>query len=315
MRRCWWCCLLLMPNLLWANTDLVTAIDGVRSACGGISDDLAHLKTMAGINTAVTSVGTVAGGVALGTVISKVKVDETAAELERELAELRQAAQNQKLNPSDAQYLRNLISKIPLRKADVASEQQIQSKEAQLAQLEQKSKTLGNVRTGTLAASTATNIAGAVIAGTNTTKHTGLAEQIDACVAAVKVLSDARMQARIAKTDSDELLDKAQRIVRACDEFSVLDISAIDKRATGATVSSGVGAGLGLVGTITSAKANSNKVRQGDVEKEKGLNTVSNVLAGGATAASVTATVFNATQIAAIKRAVSVADNCAKELQ
>ena len=42
---------------------------------------------MAGINTAVTAVGTVAGGVALGTGIAKANVDVRAEELEAELQE------------------------------------------------------------------------------------------------------------------------------------------------------------------------------------------------------------------------------------
>ena len=44
--------------------------------------------------------------------------------------------------------------------------------------------------------------------------------------------------------------------------------------------------------------------------KEKNLNTAANVLAGGTTAASLSGTIFNATQISAIKRAATVADEC-----
>ena len=60
--------------------------------------------------------------------------------------------------------------------------------------------------------------------------------------------------------------------------------------------------------------ANSDSVREDNSEsgkkKEKNLNTASNILAGGTTVASGVATVFNATQIKAIKRAASVADEC-----
>ena len=67
----------------------------------------------------------------------------------------------------------------------------------------------------------------------------------------------------------------------------------------------------GLAGTITSASANSDGVRNGDdTQREKKLNTAANVLAGGTTAASLSATIFNATQISAIKRAATVADEC-----
>ena len=56
-------------------------------------------------------------------------------------------------------------------------------------------------------------------------------------------------------------------------------------------------------------------MRKGDSQKEKNLNTASNVLAGGTTVASGVAVVFNATQIGAIKRAANVADECEEALR
>ena len=83
--------------------------------------------------------------------------------------------------------------------------------------------------------------------------------------------------------------------------------------------SSIVGAGTGVVGTITSALANSDKIRNDDSErgqqKEKNLNTSANVLAVGSTVASATATVFNATQIKAIKDVAKVASQCSEVLK
>ena len=66
---------------------------------------------------------------------------------------------------------------------------------------------------------------------------------------------------------------------------------------------------------MTSASANSQSVRDGDVAREKNLNTAANVLAGGTTVASGVATVFNATQINAIKRATTVAEACERALK
>ena len=81
-----------------------------------------------------------------------------------------------------------------------------------------------------------------------------------------------------------------------------------------------VGATTGLTGTITSATANSDSIRnQGEggirTDKEKKLNNVSNLLAGASTVASATATVFNATQIKAIKKVAEVAAKCTETLQ
>ena len=259
---------------------------------------------MAGIATAVTGVGTVAGGVALGTGIAKTNVDKEIVELEQQLAKL-DADRNLETITISATNLQNELNQYQASIQTLSkSELQEQKSEA-----EQKSKILGNIRTGTLATSTVANIAGAVMSGTNKVKG-DLKQRIDECLISVKTLSNVRMQARIDGSANDAELARAENIIRACDAWTTVDVSSINKRSTGATVSSGIGAGLGLAGTITSASANSEGVRDGDADKEKKLNTAANVLAGGTTVASLSATIFNATQISAIKRAATVANEC-----
>lgn len=294
----------LMVGVAHANTDLAAAIENVRTTCGNISAELTDMKKMAGITTAVTGVGTVAGGVALGTGLAKTNVDKEIAELEQQLAKL-DADRNLQTITISATNLQNELNQYQASIQTLSkSELQEQKSEA-----EQKSKNLGNIRTGTLATSTVANIAGAVMSGTNRVKG-DLKQQIDECLASVKTLSNVRMQAHISKTVTDADLARAENIIRACDAWTTVDVSSINNRSTGATVSAGIGAGLGLAGTITSASANSKDIRDGDADKEKKLNTAANVLAGGTTAASLSATIFNATQISAIKRAATVADEC-----
>ena len=295
----------LMVGVAHANSDLSAAIENVRITCGNISTELTDMKKMAGIATAVTGVGTVAGGVALGTGLAKTNADKEIADLEQQLARL-DADRNLQTITISATNLQNELDQYQASIQTLSkSELQEQKSEA-----EQKSKNLGNIRTGTLAVATATNIAGAVMSGTNRVKG-NLKQQIDECLASVKTLSNVRMQARISKTVTDADLARAENIVRACDAWSTVDVSSINNRSTGATVSAGIGAGLGLAGTITSASANSDGVRNGDdKQREKNLNTAANVLAGGTTAAGLSATIFNATQISAIKRAATVADEC-----
>lgn len=299
----------LMVGMAHANTDLTAAIENVRTACGNISAELTDMKKMAGITTAVTGVGTVAGGVALGTGLAKANLDKEIEELEAQIAEFKKSrsgvpvekleiANKNEFNQSLDDFVRTYSAELQQKAAEL------------LSAAEKKSKTLGNVRTGTMAAATATNIAGAVMSGTNKVKG-DLKQQIDECLASVKTLSNVRMQARIDGSATDADLARAENIIRACDAWTTVDISSINKRSTGATISSGIGAGLGLAGTITSASANSDGVRDGDdKQQEKNLNTAANVLAGGTTVASLSATIFNATQINAIKRAATVADEC-----
>lgn len=293
----------LMVGVAHANTDLTAAIENVRTTCGNISAELSDMKKMAGITTAATGVGTVAGGVALGTGLAKVGVDKEIEELESQIARLiaeRGDVPIEHLQIEDEALFKRQVNEF------IAY---YQAKEQEISVAEQKSKNLGNWRTGTLAAATATNIAGAVMSGTNRVKG-DLKQQIDECLVSVKTLSNIRMQARIDGSATDTDLARAENIIRACDAWTTVDITSINNRSKGATVSSGIGAGLGLAGTITSALANSKDVRDGDSDKEKNLNTAANVLAGGTTATSLSATIFNATQINAIKRAATVADEC-----
>ena len=284
--------------------DLNTALQNTYKACAGIDDDLHDMKVKAGINTAVTGVGTGVGIGAAATGFVKASTDKRIEQLEKELKE--------QLNQYDGPRLTQAEKEAFLldfeRYIDNASKD-TKDKATELKTLTDKSKKLGNWRTGLMAANTATNIAGAAIAGTNKVSA-DLKTQIDNCIQATKDLNNAIMQAKM----NGEDITEAQQIYTACRDYEYVDISPINKRATGAMVSSIVGAGVGLAGTVTSGVANTDKTRNDNSEagkkKEKDLNTASNVLTVGATAASATATVFNATQIAAIKKVAKVSESC-----
>ena len=286
----------------FAVSSLDVAIANVRSSCGAISVELADMKMRAGIGTAVSAVGTVTGGVAVGAGMAKTDVDSQIAHWRSVLNAM--SAQDK---ASGVVYEEINMADLNGLSADDVVLAELENPNEKLSALEQKSKKLGNVRTGTLATSTAANIAGAVVAGTNRIKG-DLQQKIDSCIASVTELSRVRMQARLDGSADDVQLANAEKIIAECGAWETVNVSSIDKRAQGATISSGVGAGLGLVGTITSATANSDNLK--DDKKEQNLNKASNILAGGTTLASGAATVFNATQISAIKRAAEVADLC-----
>lgn len=288
--------------------DILPLDDALRAtytACVGIDDELADLKKMAGINTAITAVGTATGIGATATGLVKASKDKQAAELEKLIAEIQERGKD--VQPLTAEEAKKAIEEFN-KSYDMAIKDANDAK-TELDTLNKKSKKLGNWRTGLMAGSTATNVAGAIIAGTN--KVDGdLKTQIDNCISSVETLRNSMMQARISGIDISE----AESIASACGEYEYVDVSKINNRARGAMISSAVGAATGLGGTIVSATANSNKTRdaQGDAaqQREKNLNTAANVLAIGTTAASATATVFNATQISAIKKVAAVAEKC-----
>ena len=301
---------------------LDVSIQNVRAACDGLSNQMGELKRMAGINTAMTGVGTLASGGATVVGIVKSNVDAQAEEIEKWLERFMNQPTDTSDNPKidltgiDKDTLMDMISSSEPVMVAVGGggESEIAAKQEELNQKTQQSKTLGNVRTGLLATGTVSNIAGAVIAGKNRTQG-GLAEMIADCVDAVRALENAKMHAHVAGTATDDDVALADKIIAACGGYKTVDLSVVDNRAKGATISSGIGAATGLVGTITSGVANSNKTRSGDASREKNLNTASNVLSGATTAASLTATIFNATQINAVKDLVQVADQCEDALK
>ena len=290
--------------------DMLPLYDALRAtyvACVGIEEQLAGLKKMAGINTAVTGVGTAAGAGATVTGIVKSQKDKEISEIEIKLEKLREIETENPQTGNETTDFDVFYREFENSYTNIA--QQLKDYQSEIDKLTQQSKKLGNWRTGLLAGSTVTNIAGATIAGTNKVS-VGLREQINTCISAVDSLQQSMMQARL----NGEDIKEAQSIVDACSEYKYVDVSKIDNRAKGSMISSVVGATTGLAGTITSATANTAKTRNDNTEegrqKEKNLNTASNVLSGVTTAASATATVFNATQISAIKQVAEVAAKC-----
>lgn len=297
-------CMLTLP----AMADILPLDDALRAtytACVGIDDALADMKKMAGINTAVTAVGTATGAGATVVGIVKTGKDKKAEELEKILQEIEEMQ-------GTATPLTEEEFEIFLSEFNATYETAVKNQDSVQEELEKtvaQSKKLGDWRTGLTAASAATNVAGAVIAGTNRVDG-DLNAQILACRAAVDALRRSVTQARISGQDVTE----ANNIISACGEYDYADLSKINTRATGAMASSIVGAATGVIGTGLSAGANSAQVRDDNTasgkSKEKGMNTAANVMSGLTTAASVTATVFNATQIKAIKQVAEIAEKC-----
>lgn len=300
--------------------DLDAALRNTYRACVDIDDNLHDLKVLAGVNTAVTSVGSALGVGALAVGLTKAELDKRIESLYDVMVSINYSYQGDGQGlATKAEFavkvnalIDNMTFVVPstdYQKLADAIKQAQQTQTATEDEMVKKSKKLGNWRTGLLAGNTATSIAGAVIASKTVNKN-DISAQINTCVSAVQDLRNAILSAKLNGLDVTE----ADQIYDACSDYEFVDVDAIAKRGRGAMVSSAVGAGLGGVGTATSISANSKKIREDDTEagkqKEKNLNTASNVLSAGAAAASVTATVFNARQISAIKKVAQVSEKC-----
>lgn len=307
----------VMPICAYADiASIDDAIETARVKCSGISAQMTRLKTLAGINTAVTGVGGAAGVGATVSGVVKNEYDKRADTIEEIMAQYKNSTTESDNHHLNDVYLDENLLRAQLASVDVENEIKLPDIQPdQMDRLEdlhdtitKKSKQLGNVRTGLMATSAATNIAGVVIAANNKIND-DFKSRITQCVAAVDALRDAKMQAHLDGVDENEIA-RADTIINACGKYAYANLDKINNRATGATVSGAIGTATGIGGTITSAMANSDKVRDGDATREKNINTAANVLGGVTTAASLTATVFNATQIKAIKNVSEIADDC-----
>ena len=275
-----------------------------RNNCAGIATKLKNLQTMAGVNTVVTGVGTLAAGGALYAGITKSKIDKQAAELEAQLDNIENMSDKEFLN-----FLKNFAAYEEAREnyASVCSQKK---------QLEHRSKQMGNWRTGLMAGNTVTAIAGTVIANKNKNDALPIAEHIQSCLGAIKDIKTIMGQALV--SGQQEMYTRLKTISDTCGALDARDLDKVGNNSKVAMISSGVNIGTGTVGTITSAAANTNKVRSNNTDagkkKEKNLNTAANVFAGVSTAASGVSTVFNAITLKAVNSNLKIAQSCEEAL-
>lgn len=313
-------CVLCTCSAFADDLDIEYALRNAYVNCAGIEDDLQEMKTLAGINTAVSGVGTGLGVGAVATGIAKKNTDVEAEKIEIKLEKLRKI-ESQNPGITANQNYKKFIDSMPsnmdanavlTKYSSVGAE--IEKEEKELKRLTEKSTKLGNWRTGLLAGTTATGVAGTVIAAKNRVDE-DLVSQINNCITSIDMLREAFTANKVMGNNTFD----AQEIITACGDYKFIDLSKINKRANGALVSSALATTTGFTGTIVSAVANSKNIRDDNTasgkQKEKDLNTSSNVLAVGATAASASATVFNGLQIAEIKKVISVAEKCSGVLK
>jgi hypothetical protein len=332
----------LRNSLKESKTTLDKALTNVRGTCLGFSDDLQQLKTLAGIGTGVSAGGVVGAGAAGVAGIIKNTSDETAmsfnaSQLWEQLNKNdKNSSNHKKLSTEQAKEFDTWFDKLnPTQENHETNIANTKQQLRQMTEAGQKSEKMGNLRTGTLAASAVLNIAGATVSGIDIKKNATITERISECVNATQELRKALTQVKMDKSAydteqksstpdtpnaendiiTDTELSTVQNIVSACSGWSTVDLSKIENRAKGAMTSNIIGAITGTTGTITSAMSNTDANRLSGTNKEKNLNITSNVMTAGSAVAGIAATIFNATQISKIKHAAKVADECAGALK
>ncbi len=289
--------------------DAMQLYQSAQTICVGVSDDISKISGVAKVNTAVNAVGAVSAGGALAVGIKKASVDEELAKLEAEAKSI--LGVMCKDNNCEAEVIEKM--------SDAALKERVMEpllKMAKIAEkMEQASKKLGNWRTGLMAGSAATNVASAIVAGINK-NQSDLIQRISACNSAVAQL--ATYKSRLIEVGVNPLenpiVNKIDNVSTWCKPIDVAEIEKIEKRMGVSMGTSIGGAVVGVAGTVTSAMANSDKVRDDDTEsgmkKEKNLNAASNVLAGVNVATGAVGVGVNISMISIAKKLIKQAQTC-----
>ena len=288
-----------------ATSDLIQSaeelFEATKIVCSGVSDEISKVSNVSKVNTVVTSVGTVAAGGALAAGIMKSKEEKEIEELVDNIC---------RAGGCDADTVRNM----PLDQFynDVVKNM------ARIAELQKKidrSKKLGNWRTGLMAGTIGTNLASAIMAEVNK-NQSDLIQHIETCNEMVKSVGEVSAQLQAAGVNPVEapIVKKLNNVKTWCSQINVGDVEKIEKRMNVVMGTAIGGAVIGAVGTGTSIAANTDKVRNDNSEsgkkKENTLNTVSNVAAGANVATGLVETGFNISLITLTKKLMNTAQEC-----
>lgn len=282
-----------------------------RITCLGISDEISNVSNISKANTAVSAVGTAASTGALAVGIKKSQEEEEIEKLIDQICEVGGCSAKKVQEMSDEQFFNEVLQRM-----------------AELYQLQkkiEKSKTLGNWRTGLMAGTIGTNLASAIMSGINI-NQSELIQHITACNEAIEGLEEIETELKKAGVSPIQV-PVAKNINNArtwCNKINTKDVEKIENRMKGVLGTSVVGGAIGVVGTATSAAANSdkymaveNKVRLTESEKktEHALNTTANVMAGANIATGAVELGLNISLISLTKKLIQQAERCENVLK
>ena len=307
------CIVLSLTSISAFADDLSTAInsaeqicEATRIVCSGIADEISKVANISKANTAVTAVGTVAAG---GALIAGIKKSQEEQEIEKLIDKICASGGCTATGVSamtSNQFLTNVLQPM-----------------AQIAELEkkiEKSKKLGNWRTGLMAGTIGTNLASAIMSGINI-NQSDLIQHISACNDMIKSVSVVEQELKRAGANPAEypVVKKLDNIKTWCSEINTADVDKIEKRMKGVLGTSVAGTAIGIVGVGTSAAANSNKymdvqnkmnLSATEKDKEHALNTTANIMAGANVATGAVETGLNISLIKLTKKMIESAQRC-----
>ena len=307
-----------------AEQDLQQKLNAAASTCSGIKNGLDTIFGLTVATTISSGAGTLAAGGALGVGIAKSVIDKKTEALEAQIQLYQPKSPTLTGNQSislDAQSNVSGTEEEIIEKANSLMNEinpQIDELKKQIAENEKKSKTLGNVRTGLMAGATVTSLTSTVTSTVTTVKASELAEQMINCDNKIAEVRIAKSLLETFDVENNTYIEKAKKVLDSCTGFDKNNINTLKTTMTASAIISGIGSATAGTGTITSALANSQKIRNDNSDKgkkkEKGLNITSNILAGVTMGTSGASTVLSATSIERAKKDSSIAERCENAL-
>jgi hypothetical protein len=285
--------------------------EATKIVCSGISDEISKVSKVSKANTVVTGVGTVAAGGALVAGITKSREEQEIDKLVKQICD----AGGCNADSVRAMSLDDFHSKVMLPMAEIA----------ELEKKLERSKKLGNWRTGLMAGTIGTNLASAIISGVNA-DQSDLIQHIETCnemVKSVQLISGQLKAAGISHLE-EPIVKKLDNVKTWCMQINVTDVEKIEKRMRRVMGTSIAGVVIGGVGTVTSAAANSdkymdanNRLNLSDAERQKvkSLNTTANIMAGANIGTGLVETGLNISLIKLTKDLIGSAQRCEEVLQ
>ncbi len=285
--------------------------EATRITCSGISDEISKISNISKANTAVTAVGTVASTGALAVGIKKSEEEKEIEALIVEICKKGGCTRAGVEKMSDEQFFNEVVLGL--------------ERLYELKQKIEKSKTLGNWRTGLMAGTIGTNLASAIMSGINI-KQSDLIQHITACNKMVESIQDIELEIKRAGINPYEhpVVTKISNIRTWCNKLNTKDVEKIENRMKGVMGTSIAGGVIGIVGVGTSAAANSDKymaiekkvrLSEKDKKTEHALNTTANVMAGANIATGAVETGLNISLITLTKKMIKQAQRCEEMLK
>ena len=285
------------------------SLDLARNVCTGISSDIDQIKLRAGIGIGTGAVGTIAGGTAAVAGIVKSKTD---AEMFNR-----------------ANYLANQADKEEFAAAIQSGEissliEQMLSEEGEgvkFQAMQQRSQTLGNVRTIGSSVAGVTGIVGAStslqMAVFNPEILDNLVANIDACNGYIKAIETQERELIFVAPDNPAIA-QMNKILSVCKGMDSKNIIEVKKRMATAGWFSAAGGVAGVVGGITSAlavgreKQDANKPNVDGAASTNGLNMAANISSGVAAAGNLGGAIFSGAVLAGLNTNDKIAKTCAE---